>query len=373
MRIALLTETGGPGGAEHMLLTLASGLAARGHEIVPVGPDDRSAWLGDEFRARGFSPERYSMRRLVDLRCLRGIAETLRQRAVDVVHSHEFTMGVYGSAAARLIHRPHVLTMHGGRYYAGKVQRRLALSIAARSSQAIVGVSEASARDLERTLRLRAGIARSIPNGVPPREGDRHHVRRELALADDEHLIVAVGNLYPVKGHAVLLRALGSVHQTHPLLRWHLAIAGRGAEERSLRDVACAAGIADRVHLLGYRDDVGDLLAGADVYAMPSLSEGLPLALLEAMAAGLPIVASAVGGIPEAARDGVHALLVPPDDDAALAAALERLLSDAELRRTLGGAASARARQEHGAERMIDAYERLYLSLLPSPSPARNG
>ena len=364
MRIALLMETGGPGGAEHMLLNLASGLAERGHDIVPIGPDDRSPWLADAFRARGFRPERYTMRRLLDVRCLRGIAATLRARGVDVVHSHEFTMGVYGAAAARMTSRPHVLTMHGGRYYAGRLQRRVALGLAARVSHAVVGVSSSAARDLRETLRLRPDAVQVIANGVPPREGDRTALRRELALADDELLLVAVGNLYPVKGHAVLLRALAALHAAQPDLRWRLAIAGRGGEEASLRELAATSGIEARVHLLGYRADVGDILAAADVYTMPSLSEGLPLALLEAMAAALPVVASATGGIPEAARAGEEALLVPPGDPAALSDALGRLVRDAELRRGLGAAAAKRAREEHGIDRMLDRYEGLYAALL---------
>ena len=180
LRIALLGETGGPGGAEHMLLNLADGLRSRGHEVIPIGPDDRSPWLREQFIARGFQPEQYAMRELLDWRCLRGIEKTLRRRGADVVHSHEFTMGVYGAAAAKLARRPHVLTMHGGRYYTGKLQRRLALGAAARLSGAVVAVSASSATELEQTLKLRRGTARVVPNGVPAPRGERGKVRREL-------------------------------------------------------------------------------------------------------------------------------------------------------------------------------------------------
>ncbi|NUQ21728.1 MAG: glycosyltransferase family 4 protein [Gemmatimonadaceae bacterium] len=364
MRIALLNETGGPGGAEHMLLNLAEGLRARGHEVIPIGPDNRNPWLGEQFVARGFSPERYSMRHLVDPRALRQIAAILRRRGAEVAHSHEFTMGVYGAAAARMARIPHVLTMHGGRYYAGRLQRRLALGIAARASGAVVGVSSAVARDLERTLHLRRGSVRVVPNGVPERHGDGARIRRELGLGDDDRLVLAVGNLYPVKGHIVLLRAIAASSATGGARRTVVAIAGRGEEEARLRAYAREAGIEERVKLLGYRPDGADLLAAADVYVMPSLSEGLPLALLEAMTAGRAVVASRVGGIPEVVRDGEHALLVPPGDHEALAATLERVLDDASLRERLGNAARQRALAEYGIERMVDAYQEIYTALV---------
>ena len=359
MRIALLNETGGPGGAEHMLLNLAAGLRERGHEVVPIGPAERNPWLAEEFRARGFAPELYTMRRLIDLPCLRAITATLRRRNVEVAHSHEFTMGVYGAVAARLAGIPHVLTMHGGRYYAGKLQRRLALGVAARISGAVVGVSRSAATELERTLRLRRGCVQVVPNGVAERRGDATRIRRELGLGPGDRLIVAVGNLYRVKGHIVLLRAVAAIRARTgraPVV----AIAGRGEEEGTLRQFARESGIEDRVRLLGYRSDAPDLVAAADVYAMPSLSEGLPLALLEAMAAGRAVVASRVGGIPEVASDGEHALLVPAGDHDALAAALLRVLDDDALRERLAAAAHARATTEYGIARTLDAYERIY-------------
>jgi glycosyltransferase involved in cell wall biosynthesis len=185
-------------------------------------------------------------------------------------------------------------------------------------------------------------------------------LRRELGVLPNELLIVAVGNLYPVKGHAVLLRALAGLVHDAPATPWRLAIAGRGEAEAALRSFASEAGIADRVHLLGFRTDVADILAAADVFVMPSLSEGLPLALVEAMSASLPIVASDVGGIPEVVERDAEALLTPPDDAGAIAEALARLLADADMRAALGAAAGRRALRDFGVERMGDAYERLY-------------
>jgi glycosyltransferase involved in cell wall biosynthesis len=137
-----------------------------------------------------------------------------------------------------------------------------------------------------------------------------------------------------------------------------------------LRNFAEAEGLADRVHLLGYREDVPDILAAGDMFVMPSLSEGLPLALVEAMSASLPVIASQVGGIPEVVEHEREALLTPPGHPDALADALRRLMRDEAMRVALGGAARRRALSDFGVRAMGDAYERLYRGRSVSPRPA---
>lgn len=121
MRVAMLLESDGPGGAERMLLHLAEELRRRGHWVSPVGPVEGCGWLADQFRARGFEPATYSVRRLLDWRGLRTLVHLLRRHEIDVVHSHDFTMSVYGASASLVRRIPHVLTMHGGRHYAGRL------------------------------------------------------------------------------------------------------------------------------------------------------------------------------------------------------------------------------------------------------------
>ena len=282
-RIALMLESDGPGGAEMMLLQLAEELRQRGHFVLPVGPEHGAGWLSERFRESDFAPATFSLRRPLDWRCLRDLTRLLRDRAITVVHSHEFTMAVYGAVAARRMAARHVITMHGGQYFADRWRRRAALRYAVRNSAALVAVSGATASHLQRALGLHDGAVTVVPNGISFRGGNRPLLRRELALSDDVLLVLAVGNLYPVKGHRTLLDALGLVHRAHPALDWHLAIAGRGEETGAVEALAREHGIAHRVHLLGFRRDVPDLLAAADVFAMPSHSEGLPLALVEAM------------------------------------------------------------------------------------------
>lgn len=359
-RIALLIESDGPGGAEVMLLHLAEEMRRRGHSVLHVGPEHGAGWLSGQFRELGFESATFSHRLPVDPACVRGLTRLFRARGIGVVHSHEFAMAVYGAAAARRVNAAHVITMHGGRYYAERWRRRAALRWAARRSNALVAVSRATGADLSKTLGLDAKDVTVVPNGIPFRSGSRARLRGELGVADDGLLIVAIGNLYPVKGHSVLLRALAELPRDASAAPWHLAIAGRGGEESALRTLARETGLEQQIHLLGFRSDVPDILAAADIFVMPSLSEGLPLALVEAMAASLPVIASDVGGIPEVAVPDREALLIAPGDAHALAAALARLLDDRALRASLGTAAHGRAIRDFSIDRMGDAYERLY-------------
>ena len=353
--IALMLESDGPGGAERMVLQLAEELRRRGHEVVPVGPARGCGWLAGEFRDRGFRPETFQLRFPFDPLCLAGLVSALRARRVTAVHSHEFTMAVYGAAASRLLGVPHVATMHGGIGFSDRWRRRVAFRWACRTSRAVVAVSRASAAEMEARLGLSPGTFQVIPNGIRPEHASGADFRGELSLPGATLLILAVGNLYPVKGHAVLLRALSSCG-----IAAHLAIAGRGEELESLAALAKELGLGGRLHLLGYRADIADLLAAADVFAMPSLSEGLPLALLEAMFAGKAIVASAVGGIPEVITDRVEGLLVPPADIGALSGAMTELLGDPELRTRLGQAAATLARSRYSIETMAASYLSLF-------------
>jgi len=357
LRIALMIESDGPGGAELMMLDLATELRARGHSVLPVNLAGGTGWLGERFRDAGFEPTTFDLHRAIDFPAVRQLTEILRDFRADIVHSHEFTMAIYGAAGARRAGARHVITMHGGLYYSLKWRRRAALRWAARRSDALVGVSAATASALRKQLGVSDARVHVIPNGIPLRTGARDRVRRELSIAPGELLIVSVGNLYPVKGHAVLIDALATLRDR---AGWRLAIAGRGEEEPRLRAQAAAAGIGERVHLLGFRDDVADIFAAGDLFAMPSLSEGLPLALVEAMSFGLPVVVSRVGGVPEVVTNDVEGLLVPPSDPGALALAIRSLLDDPARRSRQGGAARTRALRDYAIGTMVDRYERLY-------------
>lgn len=370
--IALMLESDGPGGAEVMLLHLAEGLRRRGHEICPVLPDSGEGWLASQFVRRDFVPEVFSVHRAFDPVGLWGMTRTLRRRRVDLVHSHEFVMATYGGAASRLLGLPHVITMHGSRRFAEPWRRGAAMRWAVRKARGTAAVSRELATFMEHRLRLPPGCVQVVPNGIEITQGDRTRTRESLGLTPEQILILAVGNLYPVKGHIVLLKSLAGLRLRRPDLEFTLAIAGRGEEEENLRVFADSHDLGQRLMLLGYRQDVPDLLAAADIYVMPSISEGLPIALLEAMGAGKAIAASRVGSIPLVLGEGSAGLLAEAGNENSLAEALERLLDRPALRSELGREASARMKVEFGLDRMVDAYERLYTgpSSLHSPRDA---
>jgi glycosyltransferase involved in cell wall biosynthesis len=370
MRLAHLIESDGPGGAERMLASLATELQAAGAENVVIVPAHGEGWLARELSGTGVQIELFRLDRPVSPTFARWLAETLRRHRVTLAHSHEFTMAVYGAWAARRAGIPHLFTMHGSRYYAGRLRRRVAMRVAAELSQTVVAVSQSLARHLSHDLWLRPSRIVTIPNGARFTPVVRSSLRDELRLSDGDRLAVAIGNLYPVKGHDYLVQALALLAERVP--RLHVAIAGRGELEAPLRARAQALRVGDRFHLLGLRSDIGNVLAGAEVFVLPSLSEGVPLALLEAMLASRPIVATAVGEVPMVLNGGRVGVLVPPGDAAALADALAHLLSDPERSRRLGAAAALRAAAEYSLGTMVERYVARYaqpLGPLPLSPP----
>ena len=360
LRIAMMIETDGPGGAEMMLVQLSEELRRRGHAVTAVGPVRGKGWLSGRLRGLGFERRTFTLRRPVDPLCVVDLVRMLRELRIDVVHSHEFTMAVYGSAAARWLGLPHVFTMHGSEAVMDAWRRRAALRWAAKRSRAFLTVSAHTRALMQKRLGLPDDAIDVIPNGVPCRPGDREATRRKLGVKDDEVLILAVGNLLQGKGHAVLIEALGELQRTGCAGEWQLVIAGDGPEREPLARRAAELAIGDRVQLLGHRDDIPDLQAAADVFAMPSYFESMPLALLEGMIAGKAIVASRVGGIPEMLRDGDSGLLVPAGDARGFGHALRRLIEAPALREQLGAAARRHAEAEFHISVMADRYERLY-------------
>jgi len=374
LRIAMMLESDEPGGAEMMVFRLSDELRRRGHTIVPVGPENGVGWLGDLFRRGGFVPEVYRLKSAIDAGCVKGLVRLFREHRIDAVHSHEFTMGVYGVAAARILGLPHLITMHGGLTVCKALRRRIALRWAMRASDHSVMVSRATQTQFATDLGVDPALFTVVPNGVPIIDGDPSLVRAEFGVRDGECVIVAVGVLERHKGHRFLLEALAKLDAESLNRPWRLIIAGgAGGEEHSgLMQYIAEHGLGDRVHIALNRNDVSDLLALSDVFVMPSLWEGLPMAVLEAMVAGKAIIASRIAGIPEAVVDGQDGLLVPPGETAPLADALRLLIEDPSRRAALGARAQERAFREFTVQVMADRYERLYESALGSRSRLRS-
>jgi glycosyltransferase involved in cell wall biosynthesis len=360
LRVVLALESSGPGGAENMVVQLATALSGLGHEAIVATM--REGWMTERARTAGLPVWIVPQRPGLDLAWIARFGRRLRRERIDVLHTHEFAMNIFGGTAAVLARVPALSTIHGKSWIADRRRRTLAYRVLRHAGVPIVAVSE----DLAGFLAERLGVPRDrlllVHNGISvpdERAPDaRSAARAELGIPAAGPLLVAVGNLYPVKDHATLLRAVSRMPNAR------VAIAGRGDEEENLRRLAVELDITERVHLLGLRDDVDRLLAAADLFVQPSLSEGLPLAILEAMGAGCPVVATRVGGMAEAVRDGETGLLVPPAEPVEMAAALTALLAQPERLATMGKAARARAEAEFSVGVMAERYAAIYASRL---------
>jgi glycosyltransferase involved in cell wall biosynthesis/peptidoglycan/xylan/chitin deacetylase (PgdA/CDA1 family) len=296
------------------------------------------------------------------------IARELRRARADVVDAHGVAAQLWGLAAARLAGaRRRVATVHSeyrAEQAAGSVRGTgyeavlRATRLLATDWVAVSGTVRDELRRLglpaDRITVVRSGVG--VPADLPPAE--RAERRGALGLADDDLVVAVVGRLHPGKGHRVLLDAVAEVRDRVPGLR--LLLVGDGPERPALEVRAAALGVADRVTFTGFRDDVPDLLRLADASCLPTdRSEGLPYAALEAAAAGLPIVATRLGAVPDVFTDGRTALLVPPADRDALVSTLA-MLTDAGLRAALGDAAAMLARDELSTAAMRDATMAVY-------------
>lgn len=354
--ILQLIETDGPGGAERVLINLAGRLNRSENFRVSAGIF-KEGWLRDQLIASGIPVHIFSSKHSIDLPFLFSLMRWIKTQKVDLIHSHEFTMNVYAALAGKLLGIPVVATVHGKNYYPSVPRRVYAMRLLRRLGATVVAVSSDLRDFLEKDLGLRE--ARVIPNGIDIpsyRNADRTEARRALGFGEQEKVIGAIGNLYPVKGHATLLEALARLDNPHA----HVVIAGRGEEEGRLRQLTEDLSLQERVHLLGFREDVPRLLSAFDIYTLPSFSEGQSLALMEAMAAGLPIVASRVGGNPELLRENETGLLFEAGDAEDLASKLNVFLEKPETGKRMGVAAFERAAKEFSLDAMMERYFALY-------------
>lgn len=362
--VAHVLSSLGMGGQERIALDLATGQAALGHDVVvvslarpPGGP------LAEEFRARGIAILHTPKQRRVDPGTLFRLFSLFRKRPVDVVHTHNPQPLIYASPAARAAGASLVHTKHGMNLASARQMRvrRLSASLA----DAFIAVSDhtaAVALDARECSQARLHV---IPNGIDlsrfgPAPAARAAIRAELGVPRPAHLVGTVGRLSAEKAHRAFLRTV------EPLLSedFHVAIAGDGPEAGALAELARSLSRPASLHLLGPRQDVPNLLAAFDSFALCSAREGLPLVLPEAMACALPVVSTAVGGIPRVVEDGDTGYLVEPGDEAGFRRRLAELAALPELARRLGTRGRERALAEFSAEAMLDRYMHIYRTAL---------
>ncbi len=342
------------GGIEKWMLVLAGHLAEQGHAVT-VCATAASLW-GDACREHGLPTVELPMRgdfHPADLAILR---RAYREEDIDLVvlkHQQCIRMA-WAAGTLSLRRRPAILCRLGDAVMKRGPRARLTYRLLC---DRYVTPSEHCRAELLRYRYFSPDRIRAIPNGVdtPPDDPDaRARVRAEPALGSAPTLIVT-SRLHPMKGHAHLLDAVAMRREHFPGLR--LIVAGEGAERPKLEARAAQLGLADAVVFTGFRRDVPALLRAADLFVLPSLREGMPNTALEAMAVGLPAVAAAVDGVPEAVIDGESGLLVAPGDPQHLHDAIGRLLTEPALAARLGRTGRQRVLDHFATDKMLAATE----------------
>lgn len=366
MRIGQFIDTYSLGGAEMVVAELSLALTAAGHEpvILHVGNEH----LDRHCRRFGLQQRiipalrAYKSTKTLPLFALQ-FARFLRREGIEALHAHLFGPVTAAAMAGRLAGIPTVGTLHDVYSVAEKPQRIRLLQLSALLGCRLVTVSE-NMRDFYRSgARFAPQQLDTVYNGVRLPE-TAPITRAELGLPADAFIVLCVGRLVELKRHELLIQAVAEVSRTRPT---YLLCAGDGPRREALQQRAAELGMNEQVRFLGNRDDIPNLLRGADVFALASDTEGLSCSILESMAAGIPAVVTDVGGNRELIRDGETGCLVPRGDADALRKALLLLLDKPEQRRQMGRAAKQRARALFSLDAMTAAYSRLY-GLPPSTS-----
>ncbi|HVA31702.1 MAG TPA: glycosyltransferase [Gaiellaceae bacterium] len=368
LHVAYLTAGLAPRGYD---TTLVAGTIARGEESMAFVADAHNVHvetLGDLHRE--ISPVR-------DLRAIVQLAQLIRNERPTILHTHTAKAGAVGRIAALLARgaRPPIVvhTFHGHvlRGYFGRVQtfgfRRLERWLA-RTSTALVAVSPEVRDDLvalgvapaSKFTVVRLGI--DLPRRVENDDVQRREARRQMGLRDEAFVVGWVGRMTAVKRTELVVRALQDLVARN--VDAFVVLVGDGPDRNQLERYAHELGVIKRCLFLGYQEDVARFYDAIDVLVLPSINEGTPVSVIEALAARRPAVATRVGGVPDVVRDGIDGFLVDADDRDALATRLAELAADPELRARMGEAGHARVIERYAVARLVDDVDKLYRSLL---------
>jgi glycosyltransferase involved in cell wall biosynthesis len=360
MRVLHTEWSDGWGGQERRVMSDLVGMRERGHQVFLVTrPGTR---IGKEAELAGIPVFRLAMASNLDLISVVRLALLLRRQNIEVVNTHSGVDTWVGSLAAKLARVPALVRSR----HLHLPLKRSWLNFVHYLPDALVASGETMRGYLIKDCGFPAPKVVSIPTGIrfeslaPLR--DRAAVRKELGVAAEAFLILMVGVIRGVKRHELALRALHVLVETVPGAQ--LVLAGEGPMRPDMERLAEQLGLADRVLFLGQRSDVGDLMNAADVLLLTSRSEGVPQAVTQALGLGLPVVATAVGGVPELVTHEQTGQLVPPEDVPAVAAALARVVQDIEWAKQLGAKGREHVRSRFSLDAMLDSTEGLYRTLL---------
>lgn len=365
IRVLKIIHTLGHGGAENVFRGLAWQLKNDGLDVVGAIPlrgerPGNENWVGPALDESGVAYVTYD-KRGSPLDLLRNMKSVIRETRPDIVHSHLLDSNVYSSIACKMLSIPHVCTEHGDVLFNNSISGRVKFVLLTLNSRAVVCVSH-TVREAVAKKAFDLGKTVVIHNGIRFPEAGPSKIREELGIPGTGLLIGNVANLYPIKGQRFLVQAFGRLLQEFP--DSYLVLVGRGGERDTLENLARQLRIPHgHIIMTGFRNDVGNILAGMDIYVQPSLSEGLPVALLEAMSSGIPVIATDVGGVREILEDGRHGVLVAAGSPDLIHDGLRAVARNIEAYKRKAQSVKQHVRQRFSLQEMarhyIETYERV--------------
>jgi glycosyltransferase involved in cell wall biosynthesis len=357
------------GGAEVLIDRIVRNLDR--HYRFVVACLDQVGELGHRLASDGIKVIHLGRRPGFDWRCVRQLKQLLVNEKVRLVHAHQYTPFAYSLATRRLGRRPRVLFTEHGRFFPDRRswKRQWFNRMLIRSDDRFVAVG----RSVRQALIDNEGILpqriQVVYNGISHESTtgawvDRGKVRRELHMSEEDFIVLQVARLDKIKDHRTAIQACACAARREPRIR--LLIVGDGEERSAIEQQIKNQSLENRVTMLGERNDIHRLLAVADAFLLTSVSEGIPVTIIEAMTSALPVVSTDVGGVPEIITDGVNGLLAGAGDVNGIAEALLRICRDAELRARIASQAQLDAESNFSEERMVHEYDVIYREMLES-------
>lgn len=369
-----LIDTTGPGGAETVFINLLRELEHTDTRNLVVLRGE--GWVADQVRNVGLEPHFIDSKGSFNLGYIGALRRLLIDQNVDLIHGHLLGSNVYGALLGLITRTPMIATFHGAVDVASR-ERFLGMKfrMIGWGASAIVCVSRRLQEELTERGTLPARKLRMIYNGVDQnafRAGLPGHLRERLGLPEEALLVVSIGNIRPAKGYEYLVDAAIRMASLDP--RVHFVVAGhqRASLFEQLEAQIARAPVAPNIHWLGFCDDVSEVLQGADIFLLPSVSEGFSIATVEAMMTEVPVIATRSGGPEEILADEQTGLLIPARDPDAIVTAIQRL-QQPEARKRLVVAARENAEGRFSLASMLEAYQALYRELTDEISRGKAG
>lgn len=364
IRLLQLVNGFAVGGAELKLLELCQLIqerySDRFHQVIcSVG---QGGPLQQRFEELGIRTVVFKKKHPFDFSQVLGVAGLMREEKIDLVQTTLFYADIIGAIAARIagvkVQISWETVSHRDNVFHDRIQRRLGYRLAMKTANQIAAVSEECRQSIIHWRHVSPDRVSVVHYGVDLshyRKDTNLSLRRELGIPKNAKVIGIVARLEPGKGHEVLLNVFQGLDSA-----LHLVLAGDGTLKAELQAQSRNLGVEDRTHFLGVRKDIVHILNSIDLFVLPSFSEGLPNSILEAMACSLPIVATKVGGIPEAVIHHENGILVPPHDESALFQALHGLIGNSKRRKQMGEASRSRTEQLFSLEGQLNKFLNLY-------------